>query len=93
MLKTAKVKLLKEISITHLLRQKWIPLPHTLTPADGWRLVVYHGSYIKSDAYVYKKNLLLKNKEITKNKQFSHAHYDIDQKFLIDFEKLQLTSL
>lgn len=80
--------LLEEISITHLLRQKLIPLPHALTPADGWRLIVYHGSYIKSDAYAYKKNLLPKNKGVTKHKQFSHAHYDSDKKVLIDFDKL-----
>ncbi|MEK6937766.1 MAG: hypothetical protein AABX04_01850 [Nanoarchaeota archaeon] len=79
--------LLEEIVITHLLRQKLIPLPHTLTPVDGWRLIVYPGTYLKADAYAYQKRILCQNKEIKKNEIFSHAHYDLQEKKLIDLEK------
>ena len=80
--------LIEEITITHLLRQKFIPLNHALATSEGWRLIVYPGDYMKADAYAYRKGFLPRNKAIKKDDVFSHAHYDLNKRLLIDFDKL-----
>lgn len=80
--------LIEEIAITHLLRQKFVPLPHTLASSDGWRLIVYAGDPMQADIFAFNKHKLPKNKEIKKDSVYSRAQYDLDKKVLIDFDKL-----
>jgi hypothetical protein len=80
--------LIEEIAITHLLRQKMVPLHHTLATPEGWRLIVYPGEPMGADIYAYKRGTLPKNKAIIKNTEFSRSHYNLDKRILIDFDKL-----
>ena len=51
--------IIEEIIVINLIRQKLINFSKTLVKNDEWRLIIYPGSYIKSDLYQYKKNVLL----------------------------------
>jgi hypothetical protein len=47
--------ILGEAAVTHLIRQRIVEFPRTLVRDDWWRLIVYHGAYLESDAYQWKK--------------------------------------
>lgn len=76
--------LIEEIVVSLLLTQKEIPLPHTLTPENGWRLICYPGDPINSLIYTYKNHLL--SHPSPKNDLFARSFYNIDKKVLIDFD-------
>lgn len=80
--------LIEEIIVTHLLLQQDIILPHTLTSADGWRLVCYPGKPINSLRYTNKHNLLPKRSDLQKQQLlFSHSFYDMKDRVIIDLDK------
>lgn len=79
--------LIEELVITHLLRNKLIPLPHTLTSSDGWRLIAYNGDVLKLDIYIYKNKILPENPRIINSKLFTHSMYNITKKKLINFDE------
>lgn len=83
--------LIEETVITHLLTQKEIPLPHTLAPENGWRLICYPGEPISSWVYVYKNNLLPKKSFSDKQDNlFAHSLYNMDKRILIDFDVMDI---
>ena len=79
--------ILEEIVVTHLVRQKLIEFPKTLVKNDDWRLIVYPNSFIKSDFYQFKKEILPNSSNKLK---FKSAHYNLKEKKLFEFEKLKV---
>jgi hypothetical protein len=70
---------LEELTVTHLIRQKLVPLPTTVSNAGGWRLIAYAGSYLQSDLYLYQHQLLPTNADIPPSDQMSRSLYNYPQ--------------
>ncbi len=77
--------LLEEIAISHILRQRLVELPRTLTKNDSWRLIVYPGSYINGDLYQWKKKILPQKDKIN---PYAGATYDYKEKKLFVFDDM-----
>ena len=80
---------LEELVVTHVLRQRYVPLPTTISNSAGWRLIAYAGSYLQSDVYVYQHQLLPLNAEIPQSDQLARSLYDYKARHLIDFKRLR----
>lgn len=86
--------LIEEIIVSHLLAQKEIPLPHTLTIPDGYRLICYPGNPLFSWVYAYQNNLVPKRTDLPEGHLlFARSFYNIDNKILIDFDSTNLEDL
>jgi hypothetical protein len=77
--------LLEEIVVAHILRQKLVDLPRTLTKSDVWRLIAYPGEPLLSDVYQWKNGILPKKKS---DNTFDGMQYDILEKKLIIFDEI-----
>ena len=77
--------ILEEIVVVNLIRHKLVKFKKNLIDKDLWRLIAYPGSYIKSDYYQYKKNVLVKQ---SKNHRFQNCQYNLEDKIIYDFEKM-----
>lgn len=81
--------LIEEITVSHLLAQKKIPLPHTLATPDGWRLICYPGNPLASWVYTHQHNLLSKRNDLSKDHlMFSRSFYNMDRQILINLDLL-----
>lgn len=69
--------ILEEVVVSHILKQRLIDLPRTLVRNDIWRLIVYPGSYIKSEAYVWQNCILPKKDTIN---PYNNGQYDFEKK-------------
>lgn len=84
--------LLEEIVVTHMLTNKSIPLPHTLTQPDGWRLICYPGNPITSLSYTYSHKLLPSETGLSEPQSlFTHSFYNMQEKLLLDLESSDVT--
>jgi hypothetical protein len=81
--------LIEEVVVDHLLKQKAIPFPHTLTNPNGWRLICYPGDPLNSSVFVYKHKLLPRRNDVDKNHLlFARSLYNMDTQVLMDFDVL-----
>lgn len=78
----------EELTVTHLIRQRLVPLPTTLSTPSGWRLIAYAGTYLQSDVYLYQHQLLPNNAEIQPGDQMARSLYNYQDRCLIDFKRL-----
>lgn len=77
--------IIEETIISHLLIQKQIPLPNTLTASDGWRLVCYPGEPIQSWKYLYANKILeLRNDFPGNHLSFASGFYNMEDKKFIN---------
>lgn len=81
--------LIEEIAVTYLIRQKQITFPSTLSHPDGWQLICYSGNYICGDVYIHQKKLL----PIIQKENFSNSFYNVKEKMLFDYNKVNLNAL
>jgi|HubBroStandDraft_6_1064221.scaffolds.fasta_scaffold409475_2 hypothetical protein len=79
---------LEELAVTHLIRQRFVSLPTTLSSSSGWRLIAYAGPHLDSDVYIYKNRLLPMNAEIGPSDQLSRSLYNYQAHQLIDYKRL-----
>ena len=79
--------LIEEIVVAHILRQKLVDLPRTLTRSDAWRLIAYPGKPLASDVYQW-KNALLSKKDA--GNPFGGAQYDLTEKRLVIFDEVSI---
>lgn len=79
---------LEELAVTHIIRQKAVPLPTTVSTPHGWRLICYAGPHLKSDLYVYQHQLLPTNAEIPASDPFARALYNYVDRHLVDFKRI-----
>lgn len=77
--------ILEEVVVAHIIREREIEFPRTLVKNDLWRLIVYPGTYMKTDVYQWKNNLLPKNDLIN---PFVSSHYDFNEKKNYIFDEL-----
>lgn len=74
--------ILEELVVSHILKQRLVDLPRTLVRNDIWRLIVYPGKYLESEAYVWKNNLLPKDDTIN---PYNNGQYDFEKKKYFTF--------
>jgi hypothetical protein len=79
---------LEELTVTHLIRQKLVPLPTTVSTPGGWRLIAYAGTYLQSDLYLYQHQLLPANAEISPGDPMARSLYNYQERYLIDFKRI-----
>lgn len=79
---------LEELAVTHILRQKFVDLPHTISTPAGWRLIAYAGPHLQSDVYVYQQQLLPTNADISPSDQMARALYNYQDRVFVDFKRI-----
>lgn len=89
--------IIEETVITYLIRQKLVPLPYTLSHPEGWRLIIYAGDCLLSDAYVHNHKILPVNKNIINLERypshFTSAMYSMSKKKLIEYNKVSFKKI
>jgi hypothetical protein len=75
--------LIEELVVTHLIRQKYVVLPTTMSTPGGWRLIAYAGPHMQSDVYVFQQQLLPHNAEISPSDQMARSIYNYEARHLV----------
>jgi hypothetical protein len=78
---------LEELVVTHIIRQRFVTLPTTLSNSAGWRLIAYAGHHLQSDVVVYQRQLLPHNAEISPSDQLARSLYNYQDRHLVDFKR------
>jgi hypothetical protein len=79
---------LEELAVTHIIRQKFVQLPTTLSTPHGWRLIAYAGPHLQSDVYLYQHQLLPTNADVPPSDQFARSLYNYVDRHLVDFKRI-----
>lgn len=81
--------LLEEIAVAHIIREHLVEFPKTIVKKDTFRLIVYPGQVMKSEAYVWQKKLLpQKNPKYLG--RYYNATYDPKIKKIYKFDEVSL---
>lgn len=81
--------ILEELTVNHLLRQKFIKLPTLLSKEDtSWRLIIYPGNPLLSDVFLNQENLLPENNKPEAENTFANSLYNCELEKMFDFKRL-----
>lgn len=89
--------IIEETIVTHLIRNKLVTLPTTLSDPNGWRLIIYNGRCLIPDVYLYQTNSLPQNKPNESEGWFTQltasAMYNMKRNILVDYNKVNINDL
>jgi hypothetical protein len=83
--------LIEELVVNHFIRQGLIEFPKTLVKKDAFRLLLYPGMYFKAELYLWKKNILPKNKDY--ENLYAGTQYNLTEHLLYKFDDLDLPQI